>query len=129
MPSGCRIALTALTIVLIAGCTPEALGLARAFKIEGDTSDATGFGQQRPPRRRSGHATPQLSEMRVAPACTVCGYPIVAGRNHDVPAPRAAKMFPSMTCKCGKPARVRCFNGLGSFWVECEDGHGVGRPA
>ena len=26
MPSGCRIGLTALTIVLIAGCTPEALG-------------------------------------------------------------------------------------------------------
>jgi hypothetical protein len=40
-----------------------------------------------------------------------------------------ALMFPAMTCKCGKPARVRCFNGLGTFWVECEDGHGVGRPA
>ncbi len=38
-------------------------------------------------------------------------------------------MFPIMTCQCGKAARVRCFNGVGTYWTECEDGHGVGRPA
>jgi len=38
-------------------------------------------------------------------------------------------MFPIMTCKCGKPARVRCFNGVGTYWTECEDGHGRGRLA
>jgi len=38
-------------------------------------------------------------------------------------------MFPAMVCKCGKAARVRCFNGVGTYWVECEDGHGLGRPA
>ena len=67
--------------------------------------------------------------MSHAPACKVCGHLVVAVRNHDVPAPRAARVFPTFTCKCGKPARVRCFNGLSTYWVECEDGHGVGRPA
>jgi RNase P subunit RPR2 len=62
-------------------------------------------------------------------ACKVCGHPVFDAKNHDVPAPRAAKMFPTVTCKCGKPARVRCFNGVGIYWVECEDGHGRGRPA
>jgi hypothetical protein len=62
-------------------------------------------------------------------ACRVCGHPVFNAKNHDVPAPRAAKMFPAMICKCGKPARVRCFNGVGTYWVECEDGHGRGRPA
>jgi hypothetical protein len=38
-------------------------------------------------------------------------------------------MFPAMICRCGKPARVRCFNGIGTYWVECEDGHGRSRPA
>jgi hypothetical protein len=55
-------------------------------------------------------------------------------KNHDVPAARAAKMFEVFRCKCGKPARVRCFNGIGTYWIgtywiECEDGHGMGRPA
>jgi hypothetical protein len=62
-------------------------------------------------------------------ACTVCGHRVFDPKNHGIAAPRAAKMFPSMTCKCGKPARVRCFNGVGTYWVECEDGHGRGRPA
>jgi hypothetical protein len=62
-------------------------------------------------------------------ACKVCGHPVVAAKNHDIPAARAATMFPSMKCRCGKPARVRCFNGVGTVWTECEDGHGVGRPA
>jgi hypothetical protein len=63
------------------------------------------------------------------PACKVCGHPIVAARDHDIPAPRAAKMFTSFTCNCGKPARVRCFNGLRTYFIECEDGHGRPRPA
>jgi hypothetical protein len=63
------------------------------------------------------------------PACAVCGHPIVAAKNHDIPAPRSARMFQVVTCRCGKPARVRCFNGRGTIWVECEDGHGLGRPA
>jgi hypothetical protein len=67
--------------------------------------------------------------MANAPACDVCGHPVVAVRDHNIPAPRAAKMFQTVTCRCGKPARVRCFNGVGTYWVECEDGHGVGRPA
>jgi RNase P subunit RPR2 len=67
--------------------------------------------------------------MTDAAACKVCGYPVVSAKNHDIPAARAAKMFPVFTCKCGKPARIRCFNGLGTCWVECEDGHGRGRPA
>ncbi len=33
-------------------------------------------------------------------------------------------MFPIIHCKCGAPARVRCFNGVGSLWIECEEGHG-----
>jgi hypothetical protein len=57
---------------------------------------------------------------------------VVSGRidakNHDVPAARAATMFPRFTCRCGKFARVRCSNGLGTYWTECEDGHGRGRP-
>ena len=67
--------------------------------------------------------------MNHAMPCSVCGHPIVAAKNHDIPAPRAAKMFPMFRCKCGKPARGRCFNGVGTYWVECEDGHGHGRPA
>ena len=63
------------------------------------------------------------------PACKICGHPIVAVEDHDIPAPRAAKMFTSFTCNCGKPARVRCFNGLGTYFIECEDGHGRPRPA
>jgi hypothetical protein len=51
-------------------------------------------------------------------ACKVCGHPVFDAKSHDIPAPRAAKMFPSMTCKCGKVARVRCFNGLGACWTE-----------
>ena len=38
-------------------------------------------------------------------------------------------MFPIMTCHCGKPARVGCFNGVGTYWTECEDGHGRGPHA
>ena len=38
-------------------------------------------------------------------------------------------MFPIMICKCGKPARVRCFSGVGTYWVECEDGHSRGSMA
>ena len=64
-----------------------------------------------------------------APACKVCGHPVVAAKDHDILAARAATMFPRFTCKCGKFARVRCSNGLGTYWVECEDGHGRGRPA
>ena len=45
-------------------------------------------------------------EMSHAPACKVCGYPVFDAKNHDIPAPRAAKMFPLMTCQCGIPARV-----------------------
>jgi hypothetical protein len=68
------------------------------------------------------------------PACKVCGHPVFDPKNHDVPAARAAKMFEVFRCKCGKPARVRCFNGIGTYWIgtywiECEDGHGMGRPA
>ena len=73
----------------------------------------------RPPRRDMAHP----------PACKVCGHPVFDPKNHDISAPRAAKMFPIMTCKCGKLARVRCFNGVGTYWTECEDGHGRGRPA
>jgi len=58
------------------------------------------------------------------PPCKICGHLIFAARDHDIPAPRAAKMFTSFTCNCGKPARVRCFNGLGTYFIECEDGHG-----
>jgi hypothetical protein len=57
-------------------------------------------------------------------ACNVCGHPVVVSWNHDVP---AAKTFPAMNCKCGKPARVRCFDGLATYWVECEEGHGAGQ--
>ncbi len=66
--------------------------------------------------------------MTLAPACNVCGHPVVSAKNHDVPALRAAKMFPRFHCDCGKPARVRCFNGRGTYWIECEDGHGRARP-
>jgi hypothetical protein len=38
-----------------------------------------------------------------------------AAKNHDVPALRAAKMFPIMTRHCGSPARARCFNGVGTY--------------
>ena len=62
-------------------------------------------------------------------ACKICGHPVFDAKNHDVPAARAAKMFPTMTCECGKAARVRCSNGVGTYWVECEDGHGRERPA
>jgi hypothetical protein len=67
--------------------------------------------------------------MTLHPACKVCGHPLVSSKNHDIPALRAAKMFPLKTCNCGKPARVRCFNRVGTYWVECEDGHGMGRSA
>ena len=67
--------------------------------------------------------------MPFPPACKVCGHAVVAPKNHDIPAPRAAKMFPVIFCKCGKPAHVRCFNGGGTLWVECEDGHAQARPA
>ncbi len=63
------------------------------------------------------------------PACSVCGYPVFDAKNHEVPASRAAKMFPIMPCHCGKPAHVRCFNGIGTYWIECEDGHARERPA
>ena len=69
------------------------------------------------------------ADMTHALACKVCGHPVFDAKSHDIPALRAAKMFPIMTCKCGKPARVRCFNGVGTYWVECEDGHGRGRSA
>ncbi|HXX67427.1 MAG TPA: hypothetical protein VEK07_09615 [Polyangiaceae bacterium] len=62
-------------------------------------------------------------------ACAVCGFPLIDPKSHDIPAPRAAKMFPRITCRCGKLARVRCSNGLGTYWIECEDGHAMGRPA
>jgi hypothetical protein len=52
-------------------------------------------------------------------ACTICGHPVFDAKNHDIAAARAAKMFPLMTCNCGKPGRVRCFNGVGTYWVEC----------
>jgi hypothetical protein len=32
----------------------------------------------------------------------VCGHPVSDAKNHDIPAPRAAKIFPRFTCKCGK---------------------------
>ena len=67
--------------------------------------------------------------MTVPPACKVCGHAVFNAKNHDIRATTAAKMFPSVTCRCGKLARVRCFNGIGTYWVECEDGHGRGRPA
>lgn len=70
-----------------------------------------------------------LTRMPQPSPCEVCGYPVFNAKNHDVPAARAAKMFPAMICRCGKPARVRCFNGIGTYWVECEDGHGRSRPA
>jgi hypothetical protein len=70
-----------------------------------------------------------LCEVTHAPACPVCGHPVFDAKKHDIPAPRAAKMFPITTSKCVKPARVRCFNGVGTYWTECEDGHGRGRPA
>jgi hypothetical protein len=63
-----------------------------------------------------------------APACKVCGHPVFDARNHNIPAARAAKMFQAVKCVCGKIARVRCFNGVGTFWTECEEGHGQGRP-
>ena len=28
-------------------------------------------------------------------------------------------MFEAFKCKCGKPTRVRCFNGIGTYWIEC----------
>jgi|HubBroStandDraft_6_1064221.scaffolds.fasta_scaffold1228929_1 RNase P subunit RPR2 len=56
--------------------------------------------------------------------CSVCGHVIVAAKNHDVRSDAAARLFPSQTCKeCGKPARVRCCNGPGTYWVECDGGH------
>jgi hypothetical protein len=56
--------------------------------------------------------------------CSVCGYVIVAAKNHDVPLDEAARLFPRQTCKeCGKAAHVRCINGPGAYWVECERGH------
>ncbi|MGH7434957.1 MAG: hypothetical protein ACRENE_04720 [Polyangiaceae bacterium] len=61
--------------------------------------------------------------------CKVCGDPVFDAKNHDIPASRAAKMFPIVFCECGKPARVRCFNGAGTHWIECDDGHARGRPA
>jgi hypothetical protein len=61
--------------------------------------------------------------------CPVCGHPVVAPKNHDIPAPRAARTFPLIICKCGKPARVRCFNGAGALSIECADGHGRAKPA
>jgi hypothetical protein len=67
--------------------------------------------------------------MNHSPACKVCGHPVFDAKNHDIRAVRAAEMFEAFRCKCGKPARVRCFNGIGTYWVECEDGHGLGRPA
>ena len=67
--------------------------------------------------------------MTHAAACKVCGHAVVAAKDHDILAARAATMFPRFTCKCGKFARVRCYNGLGTYWVECDDGHGRGRPA
>jgi hypothetical protein len=67
--------------------------------------------------------------MSAPPACKVCGHPVVAAKNHDIPAPKSVQMFPKFKCKCGKAAYVRCFNGLGTIWIECEDGHGAGRPA
>jgi hypothetical protein len=66
-------------------------------------------------------------EMTSPPACAVCGYPVFDAKNHDIPAARAVKMFPVFPCKCGKAARIRCFSGLGTCWVECDDGHGHGR--
>jgi hypothetical protein len=63
------------------------------------------------------------------PICKVCGDPVISAKNHDIPAARASKMFRAFLCECGKPARVRCFNGLGTYWIECDDGHGKGRPA
>ncbi|MGH7438682.1 MAG: hypothetical protein ACRENE_23590 [Polyangiaceae bacterium] len=63
------------------------------------------------------------------PACKICGHPVVSPKNHDVPAMRAVRMFPPRRCRCGKPARVRCFNGLGTVWIECEDGHAMGVTA
>ena len=42
------------------------------------------------------------------------------GGGRDVRGMRA-KMFPIVICECGKPARVRCFNGVGTYWMECED--------
>jgi hypothetical protein len=79
---------------------------------------------------RRGRRRQRVQRRHRAPsACKVCGHPVFDAKNHDVPASRAAKMFPSMTCHCGKPARVRCFNGVRTYWIECEDGHGVGRPA
>jgi hypothetical protein len=48
------------------------------------------------------------------PKCSVCGYGIIAAKNHDVPSDAAGRLFPRQTCKvCGKAARVRCFNGPG----------------
>jgi RNase P subunit RPR2 len=56
--------------------------------------------------------------------CSVCGYVIVAAKDHDIPLGEAARFFHRQTCKeCGKPARVRCVNGLGTYWVECDAGH------
>jgi hypothetical protein len=49
------------------------------------------------------------------------------GRSDSVPTVKAAKVFEAFRCKCGKPARVRCFNGIGTHWVEREDGYGMGR--
>jgi hypothetical protein len=53
----------------------------------------------------------------------------VAPKNHDISAPRAATMFPIIICKCGKPAQGRCFNGAGTLWIKCADGHGRAKPA
>jgi hypothetical protein len=63
------------------------------------------------------------------PTCKVCGHPVVAAKSHEIPAAKAAKMFRTFKCECGKAARVRCFNGLGTYWIECDDGHGKGGPA
>ena len=94
-------------------------------------ADAEIHGRILRPRIQVAPSTCYVSSARMPhqSACEVCGHPVFDAKNHDVPAPRAAKMFPTMTCKCGKPARVRCFNGVGTYWTECEDGHGQGRPA
>jgi hypothetical protein len=63
------------------------------------------------------------------PTCKVGGHAVVAAKNHDIPAAKAAKVFRTFTCECSKVARVRCFKVAGTYWIECDDGHGRGRPA
>jgi hypothetical protein len=43
------------------------------------------------------------------------GHPVFDPKNHDIRAAPAAMMFEVFRCKCGKPARVRCFNGVGTY--------------